>query len=77
MDVTFNEAHSRIRNGENAENMAVLRSIAPSLLKSSLHQKRFHAAMDNDFLFHLITQLRRSCWGDHHFNPRLLNRDFR
>jgi hypothetical protein len=77
MDVTFNGDYSCIRNGESAENMAVLRFHCPSLLKSSLHQKRFHATMDNDFLFHLITQLRRSCWGDHHFNPRLLNRDFR
>jgi predicted transposase YbfD/YdcC len=61
MDVTFGEDRSRIRNGESAENMAVLRSIALNLLKrdpskSSLRQKRFRAAMDNDFLFHLITQ---------------------
>lgn len=61
MDVTFAEDRSRIRNGENAENMAVLRSIALNLLKrdtsnTSLSQKRFRAAMDNDFLLHLITQ---------------------
>lgn len=61
MDVTFGEDHSRIRNDESAENMAVLRSIALNLLKrdpskSSLRQKRFRAAMDNDFLLHLITQ---------------------
>jgi predicted transposase YbfD/YdcC len=61
MDVTFSEDHSRIRNEESAENMAVLRSIALNLLKrdtskSSLRQKRFRAAMDNDFLLHLITQ---------------------
>jgi predicted transposase YbfD/YdcC len=61
MDVTFGEDRSRIRNGESAENMAVLRSIALNLLKrdtskSSLRQKRFRASMDNDFLFHLITQ---------------------
>jgi len=62
MDVTFGEDRSRIRNGESAENMAVLRTIALNLLKrdtskSSLRQKRFRAAMDNDFLLHLITQV--------------------
>jgi predicted transposase YbfD/YdcC len=61
MDVTFSEDRSRIRNGESAENMAVLRTIALNLLKrdpskSSLRQKRFRASMDNDFLLHLITQ---------------------
>lgn len=61
MDVTFGEDHSRIRNEDSAENMAVLRSIALNLLKrdtskSSLRQKRFRAAMDNDFLLHLLTQ---------------------
>jgi predicted transposase YbfD/YdcC len=62
MDVTFGEDLSRIRTGESAANMAVLRTIALNLLKqdtskSSLKQKRFRAAMDNDFLFRLITQL--------------------
>lgn len=62
LDVTFGEDLSRIRNGESAENMAVLRTIALNLLKkdsskSSLRQKRFRAAMDNDFLFHLVTQV--------------------
>lgn len=62
MDVTFGEDHSRIRTEDSAENMAVLRSIALNLLKcdpskSSLRQKRFRAAMDNDFLFHLLTQV--------------------
>jgi predicted transposase YbfD/YdcC len=62
LDVTFGEDCSRIRNEDSAENMAVLRSIALNLLKrdtskSSLRQKRFRAAMDNDFLFHLITQV--------------------
>ena len=61
MDVTFGEDRSRIRNEDSAENMAVLRTIALNLLKrdpskSSLRQKRFRAAMDNDFLLHLITQ---------------------
>lgn len=62
LDVTFREDLSRIRSGESAENMAVLRTIALNLLKqdtskSSLKQKRFRAAMDTDFLFHLLTQV--------------------
>lgn len=62
LDVTFGEDMSRIRTEESAENMAVLRTIALNLLKhdtskSSLRQKRFRAAMDNDFLFHLLTQI--------------------
>lgn len=62
LDVTFGEDMSRIRTGESAENMAVLRTIALNLLKqdnskSSLRQKRFRAAMDNDFLFHLLSPI--------------------
>jgi predicted transposase YbfD/YdcC len=62
LDVTFGEDLSRIRTGESAENMAVVRTIALNLLKqdtskSSLKQKRFRAAMDNAFLFHLLTQV--------------------
>jgi len=62
LDVTFREDLSRIRTGESAENMAVLRTIALNLLKqdtskSSLKQKRFRAAMDNDFLFHLLNHV--------------------
>lgn len=62
LDVTFAEDDSRIRSGESAENMAVLRAVALNLLKqdtskSSLRQKRFRAAMDNDFLLHLLTQV--------------------
>ncbi|MBZ0298287.1 MAG: ISAs1 family transposase [Anaerolineae bacterium] len=61
LDVTFGEDDSRIRDGESAENMAVLRAVALNLLKqdsskSSLRQKRFRAAMDNDFLLQLLTQ---------------------
>jgi hypothetical protein len=60
-EVTFGEDCSRIRNGESTENMAVLRSMALNLLKrdpskSSLCQKCFRAAMNNDFLRRLITQ---------------------
>jgi predicted transposase YbfD/YdcC len=59
LDVTFGEDYSRIRDGESSENMATLRAIALNLLKrdtgkSSLRQKRFRAAMDNDFLLHLL-----------------------
>jgi predicted transposase YbfD/YdcC len=62
LDVTFGEDLSRIRIGESAENMAVLRTIALNLLKkdnskSSLRQKRFRAAMDNSFLWQLLTQI--------------------
>lgn len=61
LDVTFGDDLSRIRMGDSAENMAVLRTIALNLLKydktkSSLKQKRFRAAMDNDFLWQLLTQ---------------------
>jgi predicted transposase YbfD/YdcC len=62
LDVTFAEDASRIRSGESAENMAVLRAVALNLLKqdpstSSVRQKRFRAAMDNDFLLHLLIQV--------------------
>jgi len=61
LDVTFGEDASRIRTGESAQNMAVLRALALNILKqdksnSSLKQKRFRAALDNDFLFQLLTQ---------------------
>ena len=61
LDVTFSEDASRIRMGQSSQNMAVLRSLALNILKqdpskSSLKQKRFRAALDNHFLFHLLTQ---------------------
>lgn len=61
LDVTFGEDASRIRMGESSQNMAVLRTLALNILKqdlshSSLKQKRFRAALDNDFLFQLLTQ---------------------
>jgi predicted transposase YbfD/YdcC len=60
LDVTFGEDASRIRIGESSQNMAVLRTVALNILKqdtskSSLKQKRFRAALDNDFLFHLLS----------------------
>jgi predicted transposase YbfD/YdcC len=62
LDVTFRGDYSHIRCGESSENMAALRSIALNLLKrnttkNSLKQQRFRAAMDNDFLFQLLTQI--------------------
>ncbi len=62
LDVTFGEDASRIRMGESSQNMAVLRSLALNSLKqdpskSSLKQKRFRAALDNHFLFQLLTQI--------------------
>ena len=62
LDVTFGDDASRIRMGDSAENMAVLRTIALNLLKrdpskSSLKQKRFRAAMNNAFLLQLLTQV--------------------
>lgn len=62
LDVTFGEDASRIRLGESSQNMAVLRAFALNILKqdpsnSSLKQKRFRAALDNDFLFQLLTRI--------------------
>lgn len=62
LDVTFNEDASRIRSGDAAQNMAVFRALALNLLKQddskgSLKQKRFRAALDEDFLFSLISQV--------------------
>ena len=62
LDVTFREDHARNRAGDSPVNMAVLRSIALNLLKRdpskhSLKQKRFKAAMNNDFLQSLLTQV--------------------
>ncbi|MEA5544552.1 ISAs1 family transposase [Limnoraphis robusta CCNP1324] len=61
LDVTFNEDASRIRVGDSAENMGVLRTLALNILKrdpskSSLKQKRFRAALDNAFLLKLLSQ---------------------
>lgn len=62
LDVTFREDHARNRVGDSPANMAVLRSIALNLLKRdpskhSLKQKRFKAALNNDFLQSLLTQV--------------------
>jgi predicted transposase YbfD/YdcC len=62
LDVTFREDDSRIRIGNAPQNMAVLRHIALNLLKqdpskASLCRKRLRVALDEEFLFHLISQI--------------------
>lgn len=62
LDVTFREDDARLRTGDSAENFAVLRHIAFNLLqrhpaKLSLKRKRYKAALDDSFLFALISQV--------------------
>jgi predicted transposase YbfD/YdcC len=59
MDITFGEDASRIRKPRGAENFALLRRIALSLLKQhpeklSVACKRFAAALDTDFLAEIL-----------------------
>lgn len=59
LDVTFKEDQSRIRMGHGPENIGLLRRLSLNLLKrepskQSLTQKRFRAAMDNDFLMQVL-----------------------
>jgi predicted transposase YbfD/YdcC len=59
LDVTFQEDQSRIRQGHGPENIGLLRRLALNLLKrepskQSLRQKRYRAAMDNDFLVKVL-----------------------
>lgn len=59
LDVTFREDHSRIRTGHGPENMGLLRRLALNLLKrepskQSLPQKRYRAAMDDDFVVKVL-----------------------
>ena len=60
-DVTFREASSRIQAGNGAENFALLRKRALTLLKrhpakESIACKRLHAALDVDFLHEVVKQ---------------------
>jgi hypothetical protein len=53
---------SRIRKDNSPQNMAVLRTIALNILKqdtspASLKQKRYRAALDDAFLFQLLTPI--------------------
>jgi predicted transposase YbfD/YdcC len=62
MDVTFREDDSRIRLGDSPENLAVVRHLALNLLKRhpaniSLKRKRFRAALDDQFLFELLSHV--------------------
>ena len=61
LDVSFREDECRIRHGHAAENFAVLRHIALSLLKqdtsvkAGIQAKRFKAALDPDYLLKILT----------------------
>lgn len=60
LDVLFGEDDSRVRLDHAPENFAVLRHIALNLLKRhpaklSLNRKRFRAALNDSFLFELLT----------------------
>lgn len=59
LDVTFNEDASRIRQGDAAQNLGLIRRLSVSLLKRepsklSLKMKRYTAAMDNDFMLKIL-----------------------
>ncbi len=60
LDVTFAEDQSRIRKDNAPQNFAVLRHLAVNLLrqektvKSSIAQKRYRAALDNDYLVRVV-----------------------
>ena len=61
LDVTFREDDARLRSGDSAENFAILRHISLNLLKHhpaklSVKRKRFKAALDDSFLFELLSQ---------------------
>jgi predicted transposase YbfD/YdcC len=60
MDVIFNEDKSRIRTGYGSENFGTMRRQTLGLLKrdttlkKSIRLKRYHAAMDNDYLIRVL-----------------------
>lgn len=62
LDVIFHEDDSRIRVGDSPQNMALLRHFTLNILKAdkskgSLRQKRYKAALDDAFLFSLLSQV--------------------
>lgn len=59
LDVTFDEDRSRVRAGNAAQNLAVVRHIALNLLrqepsKGSIKTKRFRAALDDHYLLKVL-----------------------
>jgi predicted transposase YbfD/YdcC len=62
LDVVFGEDDSRIRTGQAPRNFAILRRFALNLLKhdplkASLNQKRFQAALNENYLAQLLSQV--------------------
>ena len=62
LDVTFKEDSMRIRTGNGAENMGLLRRLCINLLKKesskqSIAMKRFSAALDNDYALKVLLGL--------------------
>jgi predicted transposase YbfD/YdcC len=62
MDVVFGEDASRVRLDEAPENFAVIRHLALNLLKRhpaklSIKRKRFRAALNDNFLLELLSQI--------------------
>jgi hypothetical protein len=60
LDAGFHVDYSRIRSGDGAENLALLRRIVLNLLKrhqskDPLKGKRYPTALDEDFLLQLPT----------------------
>jgi len=59
LDVTFKEDSTRIRTGNGAENMGLVRRLCINLLKQepskqSMAMKRFSAALDNDYALFVL-----------------------
>lgn len=63
LDVVFREDDSRVRVGHAAENLSVLRRLALNLIKQDttvklgVKAKRFRAALDENYLFHILTRV--------------------
>ena len=63
LDIAFREDESRVRKGDGAQNMAVLRHIALNLLKQEktakcgVKAKRLKAAWDEDYLLKVLEAL--------------------
>jgi predicted transposase YbfD/YdcC len=61
IDVIFGEDKSRIRTGHGSENFGTMRRQTLGLLKrditlkKSIRLKRYHAAMDNDYLIRVLS----------------------